>query len=205
MPKIETTSKVSLKLTSRINLGRWGAHRRLAPGSGHSPQAPPQPWKGQTPGTGTPRHPRMPPTPPEGPTPNLGPSAAPTSMNRSRFSRNSTNFPNEFFQTLYFIGNHQTCLSLKSFVTFNMHKIILSPILKKDTIQVSHIFREISSSSDELWKPPKTHCDVKESTLNIIINFPLSNDLTRSTNFRIMSVRNNYVSFHRERASWMKK
>ena len=49
-----------------------------------------------------------------------------------------------------------------------MHKIILFLILKKDTIQVSHIFREIASISDELWKPPKTHCDVKESTLTII-------------------------------------
>ena len=30
MPKIETTSKLSLKLPSRINLGRWGGHTRRA-------------------------------------------------------------------------------------------------------------------------------------------------------------------------------
>ena len=41
MSKIETTSKVSLKLTSRINLGKRGAQVRPALDSGKNPQAPP--------------------------------------------------------------------------------------------------------------------------------------------------------------------
>ena len=49
MSKIETTSKVSLKLTSRINFGRRGAFARRALNFGHSRQAsPPQPRKDQT-------------------------------------------------------------------------------------------------------------------------------------------------------------
>ena len=47
MPKIETTSKVPLKLTSRINLGRRGRRVRQALDFGHSPHDPPQPGKGQ--------------------------------------------------------------------------------------------------------------------------------------------------------------
>ena len=41
MSKIETTSKVSLKLPSRINLGRHGARRRRALELGHNLQARP--------------------------------------------------------------------------------------------------------------------------------------------------------------------
>ena len=43
LSKIETTSKVSLKLTSRINLGRRCASTPRAFDFGHSPQAPPSP------------------------------------------------------------------------------------------------------------------------------------------------------------------
>ena len=46
MSKIETTRTVSLKLTSRINLGRWGAHAHRALNFGHSPQALLQSGKG---------------------------------------------------------------------------------------------------------------------------------------------------------------
>ena len=49
MSKIETTSKVSLKLTSRINFGRRGACARRALNFGHSQKPPPlpQPRKNQ--------------------------------------------------------------------------------------------------------------------------------------------------------------
>ena len=43
MSKIETTSKVSLKLAIRINLGKRGACLRRALDPGHSTQAPPPP------------------------------------------------------------------------------------------------------------------------------------------------------------------
>ena len=67
MSKIETTSKVSLKLPNRINLGRQGAaHQALD--FGHSPQPPPPPFptarrepstgqKGPIPPTGTTNNP----------------------------------------------------------------------------------------------------------------------------------------------------
>ena len=48
MSKNKTTSKVPLKLNSRINLEWQGAPARRAPDFGHSPQAPPQPGKGHS-------------------------------------------------------------------------------------------------------------------------------------------------------------
>ena len=74
MSKIETTSKVSLKLPSRINLGRHGARRRRALELGHNLQARPLPHhaarKGLSPGqkgpiasTGTINNPPPRPTP----------------------------------------------------------------------------------------------------------------------------------------------
>ena len=49
MPKTETTSKMSLKLTSRINLGRWGA-RGLSFRLWTQPTRPiPTAWKGLNP------------------------------------------------------------------------------------------------------------------------------------------------------------
>ena len=46
MSQMETKVKMSLKLTSRIGLGRRGARTRRALDFGHSPQAPSQPGKG---------------------------------------------------------------------------------------------------------------------------------------------------------------
>ena len=48
MSKNKTTSKVSLKLNSRIKLEWQGAPARRASDFGHSPQAPPQPGKGHS-------------------------------------------------------------------------------------------------------------------------------------------------------------
>ena len=46
MSKVETTSKVLLELTTRMNLGRQGKHARQALDLRYSPQAPSQSWKG---------------------------------------------------------------------------------------------------------------------------------------------------------------
>ena len=46
MSKVEIPSKVSLELTTRINLGRWLARPCQALDLRHSPQAPSQSWKG---------------------------------------------------------------------------------------------------------------------------------------------------------------
>ena len=67
MSKIETTSKVPLKLTSRTNLGRRGTRAYRALDSGRSPQAPPQPAKGHPRPPAGPIRPPGPPPPPSPP------------------------------------------------------------------------------------------------------------------------------------------